>query len=254
MNSPLRRQRCAITLGGRHAKSCGTSAPPKGRWCWSTAPAIYGRIWAVPQFLTRDIRHRPGRMARRPRGWPAPRRVRHPRRQTPRCRCSAGALGCVDSHDNAADFVSAAVDPRNSASPTIACQGTGNESNGALEFDYCASLTSGFTVTAGANMLLAGEVFEPTFTDLVGASPWIKRRSDTARATPTPSGRNARAGFSWPLPTPEMAAPAALATCTQRRCQHRSRRATTATPTVSAGMAGRPGLLRGRTVPARMRA
>lgn len=98
----------------------------------------------------------------------------------------ATATSCADVNNNADDFQALAVAPRNGATPVSMCQCViQNESNTALEADYCnvqspLSLTIAAGGTTGA---IFGRVFEAGVTPTGGAQPNV--RAQLGWGTPT---------------------------------------------------------------------
>ncbi len=105
--------------------------------------------------------------------------------------------GCADVNNNVADFSAAAPNPRNSAAAPVGCAcSVLNESNTALEADYCTvQFPLTLNVAAGATTpLVYGRFYELGLSEAAGANPFVRAQLGWGPATANPQYQ---AGWSW---------------------------------------------------------
>ncbi|MDP2276027.1 MAG: lamin tail domain-containing protein [Archangium sp.] len=105
--------------------------------------------------------------------------------------------GCADVNNNGADFATATPSARNSASAAVACACTAqNESNAALEADYCTiQFPLTLSVAAGAaTPLVFGQLFEVGVTEAAGGNPNVRAQLGWGLPTSNPQYE---AGWTW---------------------------------------------------------
>jgi hypothetical protein len=97
--------------------------------------------------------------------------------------------GCADVNHNGTDFLAAAVTPHNSAAAAQVCNCiVRNESNTALEADYCdVQSPLALNVQAGApSGPIYGQIFESGVTTAAGASALVRAQLGYGLATANP--------------------------------------------------------------------
>jgi len=114
---------------------------------------------------------------------------------------TTGALrnqaGCADTNVNNQDVAIDVPAPRNSGTAAAVCACTvQNESNGALEADYCnvQSPTSLTVPTASSTGMIFGQLFESSVTDPAGAPANVRAQLGYGPASANPEYQ---AGFTW---------------------------------------------------------
>ena len=105
--------------------------------------------------------------------------------------------GCADVNNNGADFSVVAPLPRNGVSAAVPCTcAVENESNSALEADYCAvQFPLSLSVAAGASTgLIFGRIFETGTTEAAGANGNVRAQLGYGLPTVNPEYE---AGWTW---------------------------------------------------------
>jgi hypothetical protein len=105
------------------------------------------------------------------------------------------ANGCTDTNVNLNDFVVATAAPRNSATQLACTVFTQNESNAALEADYCnvqSPLSIG--VAAGTAQTVYGQLYEVGVTEAAGANASVLAQFGYGPASANPEYEP---GWSW---------------------------------------------------------
>jgi len=109
-----------------------------------------------------------------------------------------GTNGCTDANNNSTDFATGTPTPQNSATPpvTCGCNGAYNESNNAVEADYCnVQFPTSLSVAAGAaSPLVYGRIFETGITSIAGPAGNIVAQLGYGPPTANPQYQ---AGWSW---------------------------------------------------------
>ncbi len=103
--------------------------------------------------------------------------------------------GCTDTNNNKGDFSVGSPSPRNSASPKAICEITQNESDSALEADYCTTRSPlSINTSKGTAQTIFGQIRKAGVTEAAGANASVLAQVGYGPMTSNPQYES---GWTW---------------------------------------------------------